>query len=106
MSLPTDVLDAAIPPADPPALAALWHAHRGDWDRAHVLVQDAQGADAAWVHAHLHRLEGDEGNAGYWYHRAGRAVATGDSPPSASRWQRLWRASDRRLSIAHGIAYS
>ena len=49
----------------------------GDWDGAHELVQDDPSADAAWVHAHLHRVEGDLSNAGYWYRRAGRAVATG-----------------------------
>ncbi len=48
----------------------------GDWDGAHALVQDDPSADAAWVHAHLHRVEGDLSNAGYWYRRAGRPVAT------------------------------
>ena len=78
MSAPTDILDADAPLAGAPALAALWHAHRGDWDRAHILVQDDAGPDAAWVHAHLHRVEGDEVNAGYWYRRAGRVAASGD----------------------------
>ena len=50
----------------------------GDWDGAHALVQDDPSAEAAWVHAHLHRVEGDLGNAGYWYRRAGKPVATGD----------------------------
>ncbi len=63
-----------------PPLAALWWAAKGptQWDRAHALVQDATGTDAAWVHAHLHRLEGDQANAAYWYALAGRPVATGD----------------------------
>ncbi|PLX36811.1 MAG: hypothetical protein C0606_13465 [Hyphomicrobiales bacterium] len=55
-----------------PALAGLWHAGRGDWDRAHRIVQDDPGRDAAWVHAYLHRVEGDLWNAGYWYRQAGR----------------------------------
>ncbi len=59
-----------------PALAALWWLANGDWDRAHRLAQDDPGAEAAWVHAHLHRVEGDLGNAGYWYRQAGRPVAT------------------------------
>jgi hypothetical protein len=64
------------PPAKAEApLAALWHAARGDWDKAHALVQDEESATAAWVHAHLHRVEGDEGNAGYWYRRAGKPHA-------------------------------
>ena len=49
----------------------------GDWNRAHELVQDDPSPEAAWVHAHLHRLEGDLSNARYWYRRAGRAEATG-----------------------------
>ncbi|MCB8839842.1 hypothetical protein [Aurantimonas sp. VKM B-3413] len=49
----------------------------GDWDAAHAIVQDDPSADAAWIHAHLHRVEGDPGNAAYWYRRAGRPPATG-----------------------------
>ena len=59
-----------------PPLAALWHVARGEWDRAHTLVQDDDSAEAAWVHAHLHRVEGDEGNAGYWYARARKPHAS------------------------------
>ncbi len=63
----------AGPPAGlPAALVGLWHAGREDWDRAHVIVQDNPGRDAAWVHAYLHRVEGDLWNAGYWYRQAGR----------------------------------
>jgi hypothetical protein len=61
------------------ALLALWHLAKGDWDRAHgVAQQDEADPECAWVHAHLHRAEGDLGNARYWYRRAGRPVATGD----------------------------
>jgi hypothetical protein len=65
-------------------LAGLWWAAKGNWDQAHV--QDDGSRDAAWVHAYLHRLEGDLGNAGYWYRQAGRPVAT-DS--LESEWQRI-----------------
>jgi hypothetical protein len=58
-------------------LAALWWAAKGGWDAAHRLVQDDPSADAAWVHAYLHRVEGDLGNAGYWYRQAGKPVAAG-----------------------------
>ena len=61
------------------ALLALWWDAKGDWERAHEIAQDVSGADGAWVHAYLHRREGDLGNAAYWYRRAGRKVATGDS---------------------------
>ena len=59
------------------ALQALWWMGRGDWDRAHDAAQAAAGPDGDWVHAHLHRVEGDLGNAAFWYRRAGKAVATG-----------------------------
>lgn len=54
------------------AVRALWHDARGDWDAAHTAAQEDAGRDGSWVHAYLHRKEGDEGNAGYWYARAGR----------------------------------
>jgi hypothetical protein len=68
----------AKPPAGlAPALAGLWWAGKDEWERAHHLVMDEGGKDCAWVHAYLHRVEGDDGNAGYWYRRAGQAVASG-----------------------------
>jgi hypothetical protein len=68
----------AAPPAGLAApLAALWWAAKGDWDKAHKLAQDDEGADAAWVHAYLHRAEGDLPNARYWYGAAGKPEATG-----------------------------
>jgi hypothetical protein len=66
----------AKPPAKlAPALAALWWAAKDDWDRAHKIVMDESGGDCAWVHAYLHRVEGDLGNARYWYGQAQRPVA-------------------------------
>jgi hypothetical protein len=58
-------------------LAALWWAAKGNWDTAHKIAQDGDDKKSAWVHAYLHRVEGDLGNAGYWYRRAGKPVATG-----------------------------
>ncbi len=52
-------------------IEALDKAEAGDWDGAHRIVQDYEDEDAAWLHAYLHRVEGDEGNARYWYERAG-----------------------------------
>jgi hypothetical protein len=61
------------PPANvTPALLALWHDRRGDWDAAHQIAQDIEDPDGAWIHAYLHRKEGDLDNAGYWYRRAKR----------------------------------
>jgi len=63
---------AARPPSGlGAALEALWWAAKGDWDKAHKIVMDEESADAAWVHAYLHRQEGDLPNAGYWYRTAG-----------------------------------
>ena len=56
------------------ALEALWHDARGDWEQAHTCAQDDHSRDGSWVHAYLHRKEGDRGNAGYWYSRAGRTM--------------------------------
>jgi hypothetical protein len=74
----TSSLAKSAPPSmlDAP-LAALWWAAKGDWERAHKLVQDEDSTDAAWVHAYLHRVEGDLPNARYWYGTAGKPVATG-----------------------------
>jgi hypothetical protein len=60
------------------ALTALWWAGKNDWDRAHEIVMNEEGADCAWVHAYLHRVEGDLDNARYWYRRARREAAGGD----------------------------
>lgn len=68
------------------ALLALWWDAQGDWQKAHEVAQDVPGADGAWVHAYLHRKEGDSGNAAYWYHRAGRPVGEGDL---RSEWERM-----------------
>ena len=72
-------LSHKVPPRSLPApLAALWWAKKGDWDKAHRIAQDETGFDAAWVHAYLHRVEGDIGNAGYWYRQARKPAATGE----------------------------
>jgi hypothetical protein len=71
-------LSAASPAPDLDApLAALWWAAKGNWERAHKIAQDQHSTEAAWVHAYLHRVEGDPGNAGYWYRQAGQPVADG-----------------------------
>lgn len=70
-------------------LKALWHDAKGDWDRAHQLVQDLADKNASWVHAYLHRKEGDIWNADYWYSKAGK------KRPSCSlneEWEQLAQA--------------
>ena len=53
-------------------LKALWYDAKGDWDNAHTIIQDVPDKNASWIHAYLHRKEGDIGNADYWYSKAGR----------------------------------
>jgi hypothetical protein len=77
-------LSATMPPAKAaPALRAIWHGLRGEWEAAHQIVQAEEDRDSAWVHAWLHRVEGDLSNAGYWYRRAGRPVAEGETRAEA-----------------------
>jgi hypothetical protein len=79
---------AGAAPADgiAPPLAALWWAGKGDWDQAHRIVQDKSTREAAWVHAYLHRVEGDLGNASYWYRQAAQPVATDELQ---AEWQQI-----------------
>ena len=80
-------LDAAAPPSGlTAALTALWHDAKGDWNKAHETAQDVDDETGAWVHAYLHRKEGDDGNAAYWYRRAGQPIAR-DS--LESEWERI-----------------
>ena len=68
-------LSATEPPAGlTHALAGLWWDAKGDWTRAHDSAQQDEGVEGSWVHAYLHRKEGDQGNAAYWYSRAGKPV--------------------------------
>jgi hypothetical protein len=67
-----------------PALAALWWAGKDEWDKAHKIVMDEAGKDCAWVHAYLHRVEGDLANARYWYRQAQRPAS---SKPPAAEWE-------------------
>ncbi len=81
-------LEQADPPVLPPLLQALWYDAKGDWERAHEITQDQPGPDAAWVHAYLHRKEGDHSNAGYWYRQAGRPRC---SDSLETEWETLAR---------------
>ena len=79
-------IEKAAPPTDlSKPLQALWQEAKGAWDEAHNLAQADKGPAGAWVHAYLHRVEGDLRNAGYWYRRAGR-------PASEQALRDEWRA--------------
>lgn len=66
-------LNANNPPAHASVyLKALWHDAKGNWDKAHELIQDLPDKNASWIHAYLHRKEGDLFNADYWYSKAGK----------------------------------
>ncbi len=64
--------EGTVPDDIPPLLQALLLDAAGDWDSAHSIAQKDPSDDGSWVHAYLHRVEGDLGNASYWYHHAGR----------------------------------
>ena len=81
----------AAPAGASGAVAALWHDARGDWDGAHACAQDDHSKDGSWVHAYLHRKEGDPGNAGYWYARAGRRMPAAGVTLEAE-WEQIARA--------------
>jgi hypothetical protein len=83
-------LAQAVPPrALSAALQGLWWAGKGDWNKAHRIVMDEPSREAALVHAYLHRLEGDPGNAEYWYRKARQKPATGRVE---AEWQAIARA--------------
>ena len=68
------VAEGDQPPASlPEALQALWWAEKGEWEKAHVAAQEIPTKVGSWIHANLHRQEGDLGNARYWYSRAQKA---------------------------------
>ena len=82
-------LTAAKPPAELKlALVGLWWDAKGDWTRAHESAQRDEGPEGSWVHAYLHRKEGDQGNAAYWYRRAGKPVCR---QPLGAEWLTIMR---------------
>ena len=82
----TSVQEDAPPVNISAALEALWWDAKGDWKRAHQLAQSQKDQIGAWVHAYLHRVEGDDSNAGFWYHRAERIHSTA---PLDVEWQEI-----------------
>ena len=64
-------------------LQAMWHAYKGDWETAHNIAQSISSELGSWIHAYLHRVEGDLSNAGYWYKRAGKLQFQGSTEAEA-----------------------
>lgn len=82
-----ETVSSAEPPAGLSlALQAMWREAKGDWDAAHKLAQAQEDAIGAWVHAYLHRVEGDLSNAGYWYRRADKPKS---EAPLADEWDEI-----------------
>lgn len=77
--------DASAPAGLSPVAKTLWLARAGQWDAAHDLCQDLPGVAGSWIHAYLHREEGDDSNAAYWYSRAGKRM-----PPSSLTLAEEW----------------
>ena len=78
---------------EPPAgldssILALWLAKKGRWDASHDVAQDIHDSDGSWIHAYLHRVEGDLGNARYWYNRAGK-LAKGGGESGDEEWREI-----------------
>lgn len=74
------------PPESSAALAALWWDAKGDWARAHGMVDELETPEAMAVHAYLHRKEGADWNAEYWYQRSGKSCYR---PALEDEWQAL-----------------
>jgi hypothetical protein len=83
-------LSAAAPPeACNDLLKALWYAGKNNWHAAHNIAQEIHTREGSWIHAYLHRVEGDIGNATYWYHKAGRPMPEG---ALENEWEELVKA--------------
>ena len=72
-----------------PYALALWYDAKGNWEKAHTIIQDIEDSTASWIHAYLHRKEGDAGNAGYWYRLAGKKMPANDLK---NEWEEIVKA--------------
>ena len=69
-------------------ILALWLAKKGRWDASHKVTQEIHSSDGSWIHAYLHRMEGDFGNARYWYSRTGK-LPKGDRESLDEEWREI-----------------
>ena len=85
-----DSLKQSSPPSQlSNLLQALWYDAKGDWEAAHNVAQDIRSKEGSWIHAYLHRKEGDLGNASYWYHRANQPVS---KKSLTEEWEEITKA--------------
>ena len=86
----TQSISAAHPPETLSLYAlSLWYDAKGDWEAAHTVIQNIKDNTAAWIHAYLHRKEGDAANAGYWYRLAGKIMPVSSLE---KEWEEIARA--------------
>ncbi|MCG6133687.1 MAG: hypothetical protein MET45_03340 [Nostoc sp. LLA-1] len=89
----------SCPQTLPKALQAMWYEKQGNWDKAHEIVQNASDADSAWVHAYLHRQEGDLSNARYWYKKSNLPEFLGDIN---QEWEEITSCLLQKANTNHG----
>ena len=82
----------------PKGLQAMWYDKKGDWSKAHEIVQNASDVDSAWVHAYLHRKEGDLNNAHFWYQRIGKPEFLGEL---SQEWEQITSVLLREVNATH-----
>ncbi|MDF5736562.1 MULTISPECIES: hypothetical protein [unclassified Nostoc] len=82
----------------PKGLQAMWYDKKGDWNKAHEILGNASDADSAWVHAYLHRKEGDLYNARFWYQRSGQPEFLGEL---SQEWEQITSVLLRKVNATH-----
>ena len=82
----------------PKGLQAMWYDKKGDWSKAHEILGNASDADSAWVHAYLHRKEGDLKNAHYWYRRSGQPEFPGEL---SQEWEQITSVLLSKVNVTH-----
>ena len=88
----------SCPQTLPKALQAMWYDKKGDWSKAHEILGNASDADSAWVHAYLHRKEGDLNNARSWYQRSGQSEFLGEL---SQEWEQITSVLLRKVNATH-----
>jgi hypothetical protein len=89
----------SCPQTLPKALQAMWYEKQGNWVKAHEIVQNASDIDSAWVHAYLHRQEGDLSNARYWYKKSNQPEFFGDIK---QEWEEITACLLKKANTNHG----